>query len=957
MKKYLYLLLLMVGLSTTAYSQAIHVFHDNLATADVYLNAEIDSIRIKMVEGEPNKYDYLLYTTTGEVRYDASKVDSIKFNLPHLKFVHHKGKCQIPNEDHIYFKEMAYSSDDQSLKMRLPDGTEFEGSTLSHSSSYGHHLHVQLINTKELYETREGPSEEVWYAFGGEMSDSITVELTGKPLFQNKWHEIGVSSEANEYKLYPLVDNVKLNSPWVTDWENEGTDWEYDWADWDYDSDGNIVIKFKENESYEKSRELRINPHAEIITCVYPMGRFVQATKFKHSAEEHMNALKDFYNSTNIKDLNTNWFSDEPLWKWDFTVNQALGNDFCWLINDHVLNLHTGGYGYQITGTLPPSFEVFLDDAYGNGEVELGDCALHGTIPQNLKNNPHWNEYGWNFLPQSVWLGGGFDLEGSSNLFLDDCEIEDFVNDQTTTVYDVLAKNKLTWVFNGGAVDMIDGISDQRVNKYLDYKDKGFGLVVTVGGIWNVPYDNYKNYVDQEQKENGLPEEIMWTKSFDKADIGPYGSMSLINDKGELVWYRSRDYDMDDSYYLDQIDELCRQYFGEPTDHPTYTSHVYESTDFSRDGEVMVLQRASVGKGIDLVFTGDQFVDKDMVEGGAFDNQVNEAMECFFSVEPYTSLRDRFNVYAIKAVSLNDYRGSAHVFNNNDEKVLEYVSNIPDVDMNNVTVSVIRYDPNYQFFVSGYASLLENGASITYIEQGNACDILVHEAGGHGFGKLIDEYIFDEAVDNKVNEEELDGFKEFIKSYYHDRGWGMNVSTTDIAEEVPWSSFLNDSRYENEVGIYQGAWLYPYDLWRPTETSVMRETNILDFNAPSREAIYKRIMNLSEGEDWTYDYETFVAFDQQTRQNANPAASNAGASQKTVMHKMPKLRNIVNGKIEDIQTPFSNINEQSVSAPSQATPQKKIASQKAGSPQNKEMDNSRKRDRVLIQGGHVMTDW
>ncbi len=185
----------------------------------------------------------------------------------------------------------------------------------------------------------------------------------------------------------------------------------------------------------------------------------------------------------------------------------------------------------------------------------------------------------------------------------------------------------------------------------------------------------------------------------------------------------------------------------------------------------------------------------------------------------------------------------------------------------------------------------------------------------------------------------------------------MNVSTSDVAEEVPWSKFLNDPRYENEVGIYQGAWLYPYDLWRPTETSVMRETNVLEFNAPSREAIYKRIMKLSEGDDWTYDYETFVAFDKQTQQLAKPAFSNAEASKKTVIHKMPKLRKIVNGHIEDIHTPFSNIKEHSASTPSQLTPQKKIASQKAGSPKNKELNNSRKRDRVLIQGGHVINNW
>ena len=38
------------------------------------------------------------------------------------------------------------------------------------------------------------------------------------------------------------------------------------------------------------------------------------------------------------------------------------------------------------------------------------------------------------------------------------------------------------------------------------------------------------------------------------------------------------------------------------------------------------------------------------------------------------------------------------------------------------------------------------------------------------------------------------------------------------------------------------------------------------FNAPSREAIYFKIMKFSEGDQWEYDYETFVAFDKTARE-------------------------------------------------------------------------------------------
>ena len=45
--------------------------------------------------------------------------------------------------------------------------------------------------------------------------------------------------------------------------------------------------------------------------------------------------------------------------------------------------------------------------------------------------------------------------------------------------------------------------------------------------------------------------------------------------------------------------------------------------------------------------------------------------------------------------------------------------------------------------------------------------------------------------------------------------------------------------------------------------------NVGGYNAPSREAIYKRIMKLSESDSWEYDYETFVAYDAANRSNAS----------------------------------------------------------------------------------------
>ena len=79
----------------------------------------------------------------------------------------------------------------------------------------------------------------------------------------------------------------------------------------------------------------------------------------------------------------------------------------------------------------------------------------------------------------------------------------------------------------------------------------------------------------------------------------------------------------------------------------------YESSDYSEDGKVTTLQTATTGKGVDLVILGDGFSDK-QVTNGTLQKTAKAAMEDLFSVEPYKSLRDRFNVYLVSAVSKNN---------------------------------------------------------------------------------------------------------------------------------------------------------------------------------------------------------------------------------------------------------------------------------------------------------------
>ncbi len=141
-------------------------------------------------------------------------------------------------------------------------------------------------------------------------------------------------------------------------------------------------------------------------------------------------------------------------------------------------------------------------------------------------------------------------------------------------------------------------------------------------------------------------------------------------------------------------------------------------------------------------------------------------------------------------------------------------------------------------------------------QLGDDCfsSLVAHEFG-HGFAKLADEYIvYGGMMENWEKEEYLR-----LSNKY---GWWSNLDFTDNSTTIKWSRFLTDERYAGTVGIYEGA-TYANGCWRPSEYSIMHNDAVgAMFNAPSREAIYKRINRLAFGEEWQYDYETFVEYDQ-----------------------------------------------------------------------------------------------
>ena len=296
----------------------------------------------------------------------------------------------------------------------------------------------------------------------------------------------------------------------------------------------------------------------------------------------------------------------------------------------------------------------------------------------------------------------------------------------------------------------------------------------------------------------------------------------------------------------------------------------YTSSDYSQDGQVTKIHSATVGKGIDVVFVGDAFADKDQ---DLFNKYVKLGKEAFFTEEPFRSTKDRFNIYRIGSVSKNgiiaqeggDTKFSAQFeqgtyVGGDNYLVNSFVkASIPSVDLTKTIIFVIINKAKY----AGTCHMYSNNQAVCYVplcrNENEYAQTLRHEGCGHGFGKLADEYFYDSM--GRIPDDEVSELKKWKGFAY---GFHENVDLTSDPNTILWSKFISDSRYSGKVGVYEGGYTYPYGVNRPTDNSIMRY-NTGGFNAPSREAIYKKIMKFSEGDAWTYDYETFVAFDAPAR--------------------------------------------------------------------------------------------
>lgn len=331
--------------------------------------------------------------------------------------------------------------------------------------------------------------------------------------------------------------------------------------------------------------------------------------------------------------------------------------------------------------------------------------------------------------------------------------------------------------------------------------------------------------------------------------------------------------------------------------------------EYDEDSQTQ-LQQSTRGNGINIVFVGDGY-DAEDIASGSFIEDMKEGMEYFFAIEPYKTYKEYFNVYADFAMSydsgvcsdVNIWRqtkfGTTYGSGENgrlgvkDIDVYNYV--LSDVEgsaisAKNVNQSLIICVPNDNAY-EGVTAMYSGGAAVAFVPHSrydypnDYRGLIQHEAGGHGFGKLGDEYIYhrnniwtcpciccahaDAVLSNKA------------------LGWYRNLSLEGRYKLIDWSHLIFDSRYGDIVDVYEGGYRHGEGIYRSEVNSCMNN-NIPYYSTISRQAIVERIKQYA-GEQ--FDFEDFVSHDSREMGEKFLTRSVSADDGPLVMHsQMPIIR-------------------------------------------------------------------
>lgn len=274
----------------------------------------------------------------------------------------------------------------------------------------------------------------------------------------------------------------------------------------------------------------------------------------------------------------------------------------------------------------------------------------------------------------------------------------------------------------------------------------------------------------------------------------------------------------------------------------------------------------------EVIIVGDGYTASDYRENGSFNRDARDAMDALFSIEPFTTYRSYFRVAQFvvyspergitqrdKQTQVNTafnayFEESSIVLLKNPNLVFQtMMERIPDMTRERLTNTLVilmanidRYGGVCWQYGDGSALALCGVSRSSSYGYTKFADLVRHEAGGHGFGRLLDEYVIHTGQtlpDEATSESPYRHKQELRQRQYY--GYAANVDVSGHRDSASWAHYYTLPGYE-AVDYYEGAYFYSKGAWRPELRSCMAD-NRPYYNAPSRESIVKILLRRAAG--------------------------------------------------------------------------------------------------------------
>lgn len=427
-------------------------------------------------------------------------------------------------------------------------------------------------------------------------------------------------------------------------------------------------------------------------------------------------------------------------------------------------------------------------------------------------------------------------------------------------------------------------------------------LRVPAGQAWSV--ESCPEWVTVTPSEGvGKTDVVVTISSMEDAEVGTFETAIGNNSNGSVKYETNSGRGGEVVFLLNDKDYRS-----------TLKVEQYDCDNY--DGEVIVNQTATQGDGVNIVFMGDCFDARDIAHGSYLAG-INEAIDHYFAIEPYKTYRDHFNVYTIVGVSPDSGMGTVNTIKDakfgsqyslegispDTQTTFEYAMLAETVNEDNLNESLVVMVENTSDY-GGICYMWGDGSAIAICPMSADAypfdfrGIVQHEAGGHGFAKLADEYIYHNAFIQTCTCPCCSHLDEFRRGKA--LGWYRNLSESGDMKSVEWAHLIYHPDYSNIVDMYEGGYFHTRGIYRSEATSCMNN-NIPYYSAISRQEMVERIMRYGGLE---FDINDFYARDvrdasNNTRAEFNPiesslVVSNSGAGKQMppkYMGDKPQLKN------------------------------------------------------------------